>query len=172
MRVFIGLIAFCLVTIQATSDVAAETCVNDEWYSGQYQLCVSSVLSPQGKNRYGPEHLSPRTEGSGAWCEGVKGNGIGQTISFRFKGGPQIVSIIDLENGYHKSDKHYRTNGRIRSVAISSNKGKLGVFEVGDTKYSNIEFPQGKYQWIKLEILSVYPGTKYQDVCITGISPM
>jgi len=172
MRVFIGLIVFCLATVQATRDANAETCVNDSWYPGKYELCVSSVLSPQGMNTYGPEHISPLVEGNGAWCEGVKGNGIGQTISFSFKEGPQNISMIDLLNGHHKSDKHYATNGRIRSVGITSDKGRLGVYEIADTKYSNIEFPQGKYKWIKLEILSVYPGSKYQDVCVTSISPM
>lgn len=172
MRISISLTVFCLATVLAPHEGAAETCVNDAWYPGAYELCVSSVLSPQGKNRYGPENMSPRGEGNGAWCEGVKGNGIGQTISFRFQEGSQNISMLDLLNGYQKSDKHYATNGRIRSIEISSNRGKLGVFEVADTKYSNIEFPNGKYQWIKVKILSVYPGTKYQDLCITAISPM
>ena len=172
MRVFIGLFAFFLATFQSTSDASAKTCVKDAWYPGFYELCVSSVLAPQGKNTYGPRHLSPRGEGNGAWCEGVKGNGIGQTISFRFMEGPQKVSIIDLLNGYQKSDKNYRTNGRIRAVALYSDKGPMGVYEVDDVKYTSIDFPEGTYEWLKLEVLSVYPGTKYQDVCITGISPM
>ncbi|NIZ61020.1 hypothetical protein DL239_08535 [Sedimentitalea sp. CY04] len=172
MRILFGLFAFCMAIAYATQDAAAETCVKDAWYPGSYNLCVSSVLPPQGKNTYGPGHLSFQREGGAAWCEGVKGNGVGQTISFQFLEGAQKVSSFDLLNGYQKSDKHFRTNGRIRRVALSSNKGPLGVFDVHDVKYTSIDFPEGRYKWLKLEVLSVYPGTKYQDVCITGLAPM
>jgi hypothetical protein len=165
-------IAFAAAAILLANSAVAEVCVNDAWYPGKYKLCVSSVLQPQGRNNYGPGNLSPRGEGNGAWCEGVKGNGIGESISFRFIGGAKEITIIEMLNGYHKSDKHYVSNGRVRSLAISSDRGNLGVFHIDDAKYAEIRIPKARYKWLKLKIMSVYPGRNYTDVCVTAISPM
>ncbi len=43
------------------------------------RTCVSSVLALQGRSSYGPDQVTGL--GEGAWCEGVSGPGIGQTIT-------------------------------------------------------------------------------------------
>lgn len=136
-------------------------------------LTASSTLAPQGKSTYGVENLSdddPRT----AWVEGADGNGEGERLSFVWVNDPAMVcTSIMIRNGYQKSANLFRANGRVKDLKISIDGQVTGTATLADS-YE----PQSLYleaqdgQRIELEIVSVYPGSKYQDTALSELVQM
>jgi len=153
--------------------LAAETCaeMGDTQFVAGMQFCVSSVLAPQSGNRYGPWSLLDGASAT-AWCEGVPGPGIGESITIRFPH-PVVFRRLYVENGYGKSAKAYRENGRPSWVQITTSSGfdfptPLSDFAQGQ----DVDLPgPSAIQWIRLTILETYPGTRYQDTCMNGVMP-
>ncbi|MBQ0166757.1 MAG: hypothetical protein KBT02_06610 [Treponema sp.] len=104
------------------------------------------------------------------WVEGVPGNGIGETISFYI-----AEKYLYLFSGYISYDKPYlyEQNARPKKIKITiTDKGNSQefIFDLVDTPNpQTLEFPDRMYGDATLEILDVYPGTKYQDTCIHAI---
>src|SRR6185312_8462296 len=76
-----GWIALAVVgaALAGTPARAAETCHAFGGRFAKERICVSSVLASQAGSTYGPDHLMGT--GDGAWCEGVPGPGIGQSVT-------------------------------------------------------------------------------------------
>jgi hypothetical protein len=103
------------------------------------------------------------------WAEGVAGPGIGANITINFKEPVKSVSVL---NGFVDIfRKHlYRQNNRVavlKVVDLDNNKEYEMEFE--DIVYYNTQTFEKETRNIKLVIMSVYPGTKYDDTCITQI---
>ncbi len=152
----------------------AKTCVHKniqtELIDGM-GYCVSSVLPSQGAGTYGPENMvgnSPKS--SGAWCEGVHGDGKGEWIEQSFRPALPVRSIIVL-NGYQKSNAAFSTNGRVRGVRITTSNGTVVETDLRDVQGEQIvRLPDWEdLSGVRLTILSTYPGSKYTDTCITHI---
>ena len=163
---------------------AAKTCVQQsiqtELLDGA-EYCASSHLKAQGAGHYNPGNASTMNArgGSGAWCEGAKGPGIGEWISVEIV--PKIpVRTLMIVNGYQKvgaspkkSRRAFSRNGRIRDVLIEHNSGMPFEATFEDTMgEQEIRLPG----WveagvIRLTILSVYPGSHYSDTCLTLMWP-
>lgn len=157
-----------ILLVASLPAAAAETCYVDP--GGQYgkiTMCVSSVLPPQGANSYGPDHLIGRAENENtAWCEGVAGPGIGESITEKLDG-PYTTRALSITNGYAKSDEAFHGNGRIKSVVIETSRGYKGTATLKDTREpQKVSFPKSKIAWIKLTIADIYPGT-HADTCVS-----
>lgn len=104
------------------------------------------------------------------WVEGAAGNGTGESVSFSIS-----HKYLYLFSGYISYDKPYlyEQNARPRKIKITiTDKGKSQefVFDLEDTPNpQTLEFPDRMEGTAKLEILEVYPGTKYQDTCIHAL---
>jgi hypothetical protein len=104
------------------------------------------------------------------WVEGVKGPGIGETIEFDNIPSRYGFYIVIL-NGYVDPLKPYlfRENNRIKKLKVETDTGYSEVIEFND----QVEFKMVKYPYeaakVKLTILEVYKGTKYDDTCITSM---
>jgi hypothetical protein len=150
----------------AAAQAAAEICHNS---SGQYadtRTCVSSVLPPQGNNRYGPDNLGGDEKG-GAWCEGVAGAGVGQTITLHQKQ-PNLIGSMSFINGYAKSPQAFASNGRVKRARIDTSGGYGKTVTLKDTAEPQaIEISPSKVSWVRLTILEVYPGSRGSDTCVT-----
>lgn len=132
------------------------------------QICVSSVLPPQAGNSYGPANLF---DGSGnAWCEGVPGSGIGETVTLSLQGAGAFRQLL-ISNGYAKSDKAFFTNGRVRLAEISTDLAAPVLVELPDTAAPITITLPGKqpdnHRVIRFRIVDVYPGAKYRDTCLS-----
>lgn len=164
----------------ASAAICAKQMVSTEILDGA-EFCASSALNSQGAGHYGPDNAGviATPNGSGAWCEGVKGPGIGEWISVEiFPKNP--VRTLMVTNGYQKenssakkSRKAYSRNGRIRRVLIENDSGLHFTSTLADTMDAqNIRLPG----WVeagrlRLTILSVYPGSHYSDTCLTLMWP-
>jgi len=159
----------------ASTSARAQTCVIEYIGTellGNAKFCASSELKPQGVGSYGPENLGGRTSEtySGAWCEGAKGNGIGQWVSVNIY---VPVKTLWVENGYQKSNKTFTRNNRVRRAIIET--ASSGSFEVtlkDAMGRQHIYLPNWeKSGKVKLTILSVYSGSHYKDTCISLMWP-
>jgi hypothetical protein len=149
-----------------------------------WQTKASSHLKPQGPNRYDVRHLDDGLVNT-AWIEGVKGYGIGETVTFTFT--PENFKKAHLEkvnfdgffviNGYCKDKKTWKENSRVKRIQIKHNdKPRYETMLHDSMNVQNIDFPETIWlhpgDTIKVTILAVYPGDKYQDTAISELMPL
>ncbi len=105
-----------------------------------------------------------------AWSEGVKGNGIGETVTFTSEETIWITNI-KIWNGYQRSPKHYDGNARLKTFQFGKKGSELKSYTIEDSSAPQIidlgEELEGSE--FVLKINSAYSGTKYQDLVISEI---
>ena len=131
----------------------------------------------EGATQYRPDNLSNVTSSTSLglpWVEGVPGQGIGEFLLLK----TNETKKLFISNGFVSYDKPYLYNDNSRPKKIRlSVEGKFSFdAELEDTpNFQKIELPQTisrtseSEDVLKLEILDVYPGTKYDDTCINFI---
>jgi len=171
------------LTLQSPFDISIVGC---SWYcgGGPYGHAVSSKLSDDydGRKTF-DENLQT------AWVEGKEGDGIGESISYKFENNSPRVTQIYINNGYVKSDKIWLANNRVKELEVLVNNIPYAMLSLDDTwqkqmfqlpdslgrfesKYLTEDNPNGELRksWtLTFRIVSVYPGTKYQDTAISEI---
>lgn len=153
----------------ALADVCAS--MGPSQFVPDMRFCVSSALAPQGGNDYGPENLFDGNSRS-AWCEGVSGPGLYEQVTISFPGEP-VFRRLYVENGYGKSARSYAENARPRTVDINASNGFALRLQLADTaapQYLNLPGAAG-IGWIRLTVIDIYPGSKYQDTCMSYLMP-
>nr|WP_321444536.1 hypothetical protein [uncultured Cohaesibacter sp.] len=135
--------------------------------------CASSVLPNSRVATYRPGNL----EGWGlenahrAWCEGAYGSGQGEWIALQVRPGTRIRKVMFL-NGYQKSTKSYQQNARARDITIETDKGarfdrrlddRPGVQEIDLNGWHDVST-------LRVYIETIYPGSKYDDLCLSGMA--
>ncbi|MBT6149278.1 MAG: hypothetical protein HOH74_27825, partial [Gemmatimonadetes bacterium] len=166
------------------------------WYEGYQRIGhprASSALSPPGGPGYPIENIcdyDPLT----AWVEGDAGQGIGSRFAFTIWEDPVILENENedpfsgrcfVANGYYKSQTIWSQNSRVRRLRVTLNGRNLCLIDLQD--YRGIQsFTLRDFMRIKqdgedkshlplivngdelaFEILSVYPGTKFEDTAIS-----
>ncbi len=152
---------------------------------------ATSTLKSQGQTDYRIENIADldlRT----AWVEGKTDYGIGEsfTIEFNWKKDYEgfgkvynFYGIIEIFNGYCKSEKLWKENSRIKTLKMYYNNRPICLIELVDTwQYQRLDlrkffkvphlYPNGEIEpkdgdKMRFEIVNVYKGTKYKD---TGLS--
>lgn len=162
-------------------------CAIDDY---KYDVSATSYLAPIGKNKYDPENIANRDR-MNAWVEGVKGDGIGEsiTISRTYRRGGDVdpdkvtkgncffFPNICIVNGLAKNDDVWAKNGRVKELGLYFNDEYICTLELKDTpkpQYISLEglglaARNGEECEFTFEIEDVYKGTKYDDTAITGI---
>jgi hypothetical protein len=127
-------------------------------------ISASSTLI-EGSTVYSTDNLDERI----GVCWAVKGKGIGEKIIFKNYEGKGYASLY-ISIGFVSFDKPYlyRQNSRPKKIKISYDN-ITEIIELEDTP--NLQFltncwPKSNINEIHIEILEVYPGTKYNDTCI------
>ena len=137
-----------------------------------YYENVSSNLvekSKEGKREYRIENLCDMREDT-PWVEGVDGWGIGESFVIKTWNDTSDKYIL-LMNGYISASnpKLYDENGRIKKIMVEGViSGKKKEFTVKDTPHPqtvDISFLP-EQEDVKITILDVYKGTKYEDTAI------
>ncbi len=112
-----------------------------------------------------------------AWCEGVRGDGIGEWVEFELK---QEVEAIEVWNGYRRVfapvegknlHQYYEWNNRVKTLEILSTDGRIRkTLNLADSNekqtFEDVYLPKGSYRAI---IRAVYKGTKWPDTCLGEI---
>jgi hypothetical protein len=106
---------------------------------------------------------------SNPWAEGKAGNGEGEKLYLVLE---QPVDCISILGGFVDFDKQYlfKQNCRPKQIRITSASGKFSIVcNIEDKVYFlEIELPK-KVSDLTIEILQVYPGTRYSDLCISAL---
>jgi len=138
-------------------------------------VCVSSQLQSQSGNNYGIRSLVD-DNASTAWCEGGLGGGIGETITIRMEDAAPPKQIM-IRNGYAKSNKSFRRNGRVKTLRVMAvsyddvPQREFDVFLEDSSRYQPIDISWNfeNPRLIELTITSIYPGSKYSDTCVSDL---
>ncbi len=141
-------------------------------YGGLPSPSASSTLPAQGGSSYGVSNLdddSPFT----AWVEGVEGDGVGESIAFTWGcGDPHWTSSGQLSvlNGYQKSAKAFRDNGRVRLLELSVDGTPRALLNLEDRTGEQVfDVPVSMGDAVRLTIRAVYPGAKYPDTALSEV---
>jgi hypothetical protein len=119
-----------------------------------------------------------------AWVEGKEGNGVGEKIIFTFpknKWPEEIGSEVSfwgfrMVNGYIKNKETWISNGRVRKLKVYLNDKPQVILNVEDsmdiqeTKFPTFYIHRGDR--VSVEILDVFPGSKFPDTAITELEPL
>jgi len=145
---------------------------------------TSSTFLENGWNKHAQNYLplyvaddDPAT----AWVEGAKGRGEGEALEWW---GPELTKAksfrVFVRNGYQKSDKLYRANARPRKVKLEPLMvGETGPQVTGTSLEAELKDVQGwqevrlpvpqRVQGFRLTLVSTYPGTAYDDTCLSDL---
>ncbi len=159
-----------------------------------FRLSASSELHEDKNDKYTVKNL---TDGdpSTAWVEGKKGSGINEYIKFYCPPPPEDTDMINIYsaykidslgiiNGYAKNESVFYNNNRVKKIRIEYkndifreenpyNMKPPEIYEyilkdTMDMQY--LAFPEPIYMSsIKISILEVYKGSKWDDTCISEL---
>jgi len=166
---------------------------------------ATATSTLKGSRKYAPSNVLDRSPDATpgyfwgnpktAWCEGVRGTGIGETIRIDFSA-LQAVSVISISPGYEKSLDLFAKNSRIRKASLTfsdgsqyqlvfskhfydSSDGKQSWHRM-NSRYQEMNSPQmfvispeGQppklIRWLELSIIETVSGSKYTNSCISRI---
>lgn len=151
----------------------------------------SIEVSSELKGNYSKMNLLDNDFNS-AWVEGASGSGAGEKITIQLN--DYLLGAICLVNGYAKNAEAYTANNRVKRVKVerevvdlqdlNTTSIEVEELEIQDLPFANIHLDNfyslvtiiGNYgdgyqkvRSITITILEVYPGTKYDDTCITEL---
>jgi len=137
------------------------------------RITASSYLV-EGNRMYFPEDIGKILLGT-PWVEGVEGNGIGESITIDWSKewlSERSVQTLIIFNGYISYSKPYlyTKNSRVKTVKISNMENEFEAFAmIEDTPNPQaIRLPLPTKN-VVIEIVSVYPGTEWEDTCINTV---
>ncbi len=148
------------------------------WYcaGGPYSVTASSHLKSSGYVNYkgaNAHDLSYRS----VWVEGVDGDGIGEYLTYKFRGGSPRVTQIIVVNGYVKNQTVFKENSRVKKLKVYKDGKPIAILELKDIMGEQVfeigtlgDIRENSPAWsLKFEILEVYKGDKYEDTVISEI---
>jgi len=152
--------------------------IGNEWHieHRDFSVAATSTLPPADGFSYDANNLLRPSETACCWAEGAKGNGVGESLTLALRV-PRRVSAIEVQNGFvsARNESLYARNGRVAELAVSINGGKPFTAALADEalarRYQVIPLPAnaGEVKTIRLTIQKVYPGTKDEDTCLSGL---
>ncbi len=106
-----------------------------------------------------------------AWVEGVDGPGIGESLTLNL-GVPTDIWSIGLLPGYFASPDLLAANNRLKKVQITLSDGTSLTKEVWDGARVMFTIFDDNHlvDWVRVTILEVYPGTRWDDTAISEIT--
>lgn len=145
------------------------------WYcgGGPDSIFASSTLLNSNQLTYAADNAHDFSLAT-AWVEGQQNDGIGESITFRFLKKSPPVTTIKVFNGYMKSEKAWKNNSRVKELKLYVNEKPYAIFKLRDIKseqFFQIDTLQGIDEdiFLKMEIIAIYKGDKFNDVAISEI---
>ncbi len=148
-------------------------CGSDEWGAPIYLDPdeVTAYASSTLTDAYGTYPASNACDGdeTTTWSEGVSGNGIGQAITFSFDSA--YLAGFAICGGFQKDSNRYYKNSRPKQLNVYVDgdfQGTVTLEDAMDVQYFDFDSPVYA-RTLSLEIVSVYPGSKCTDTCISEV---
>lgn len=143
----------------------------DRWFFDHKRFTATASASEKG---YPVSNLTD-FDGSTAWVARP-----GATVTLTLKT-PDAVDALGLIPGYSKSKDLYFANNRVRDLELSVNGGPAVKAHLPDDYTALGPGSPRAYQWVDLprtsepvrsltlKVLSVYPGSRHDDTCISEL---
>lgn len=133
--------------------------------------CIESTVTNYmvaGNRSYPIENIFDGDKDT-CWQDGVDGNGEGTEITATLAESCNIQYLV-IHNGRSVSQSKYEKNGRVRELEIGTDQFTT-VVEIPDVNgLVAIKLDEwGEVSSFRFKIISVYPGSKYSDTCISEI---
>lgn len=141
--------------------------------SGVISVKASGHLAEQQGHTYDPENVL--SESGNCWCP-KEGSGVNSWIELDLPQ-KQTVSGLDLINGYVGTEDQYNNNGKPTKIKIEFSDGSsvtkiLSVYPAGNRHtVQHITFSPVETTYVKVTILSIEKGKKWDDTCISYLMP-
>ncbi len=144
----------------------------DQWTMAHvnYQVAASSTLLASESDSYAAANVKDMDREK-AWCEGTDGAGVGEWLELK----PAVakpLAGIEMFPGYFKSEELFRANARPKLVRVDLNGEHSFTAAVPDDR-ATCWIPIRGYgqpvKTIRLTFLEVWPGDKFEDLCVSGI---
>ena len=144
----------------------------DQWLMSHtnYDVRASSVLPPADGNTYDASKIK-NFWGHETWSEGKEGIGIGEWLELK-PIAPKPLAAIEVQPGFAKSDGLFQANARPKRILIDLNDEHQFNVDIRDSK-EVCRIPIIGYakpvKKIRLTFQEVWPGTKFEDLCVSGV---
>jgi len=109
-----------------------------------------------------------------SWVEGVAGPGMGEWLMLTFPGTIEIY-YINLDVGYDRDADIFYANNRIKRATLIFSSGEQVEVTLSDKRgmqmiaLARAPGPNIETTYIKVVIQEVYPGSRYDDTCLSEI---
>ena len=148
-----------------TNVAPGEFCFTNDYDNVQIE---SSTYLIEGTINYNTKNLNDRI--GICWAEGVNGNGINEKLFLRMEN----ANTLHISTGFVSYNKAYlfMENSRPKKIKLSVENKYSIIVDLKDTpNFHTIKLPEklNRNEILVMEILEVYPGTKYEDTCINMI---
>ena len=115
-------------------------------------------------------HVKIKRKDDTSWQEGVSGYGINESVSFSFDD-LHKVKYIAFKLGNWKNDKYYYGNAKPKTINLVFGDYSGQVTFTGERKVEWVEVsPSVNADSMRLELKDVYPGTSWEDTCISEVT--
>ncbi len=122
----------------------------------------SSVRKPDGGNFYFPNFAFDNNPAT-AWCEGVKGAGVGEWLQFNFDR-EITLKQIKIEPGYFKNDEAWQKNNRVAKISVKFSDAAVREFSLADErKTQTLDVGRIRTSWVKITIEDYFAGASDSD---------
>lgn len=140
-------------------------------YRSAANITVSSQLIENNRpsDAYQARHLVDGKD-STCWAEGVEGPGTAEWIQFGFDT-PKMLKALKIIAGYTKTPAVYQANNRVKKLMLVFSDGESQTVNLADQYgFQRILIDRDKpTRFVKLVIMEVYKGSRYDDTCISEI---
>lgn len=134
------------------------------------EVSATSFRKPDKGNTYQPGKAFDGDLKT-AWCEGGKGAGIGESLSFNFDRKVKL-SDLTIHGGYFKSSETWTKNNRVAEAELEFSAGKTKRVKFPNTSDAlKISLAGIETDYVKITILSIYSGASdAEDTLISEVS--
>ncbi|HAF03131.1 MAG TPA: hypothetical protein DCG89_04965 [Spartobacteria bacterium] len=129
---------------------------------------IQDVIASSQREGYRP-YMAFDGNPATAWAPNK--DGVDQLISVHFKA-PVVITSVSIASGFGEDLAHYRMHNRVKTLRVTLSDGATQVLTFEDEmKMQRFELrDRAVTEWIKLEILSVFRGTKFDRTPISEIA--
>jgi hypothetical protein len=82
------------------------------------------------------------------------------------------TNALFIANGFisYKNPHLYLQNSRIKKIKLTDDLNQICIFEIKDTPNPQVILLKNPTKMLRLDIIEVYNGTKYDDICVSWLN--
>ncbi len=127
-----------------------------------------AIQTSSMKPKYPGSYIMDANEKT-AWSAALSGDGAGEYVLFTWDHKVNLSSLSIIP-GYNKNEEIWYNNNRLKEIKIefSDATAKTQNFD-GDTRNHVIKVDKIGITWVRISVISTYPGQRWLDTCISEI---